>query len=161
MGSSMSIFGRVLLGVVVAWTVGCAGAASLSLGELNAVATEIKIQDRTYALKGYIWRDFMPVSPAGGRPMQAVITLVDVNGLDIPAAVGMERLWVVSGAEVWETGFSDEPRYGSSADRMEKIARDGPMWEPGTAVDAVVRLTANGGQKYLLRASHLTVERTN
>lgn len=157
----MSIFGRALLGVVVAWTVGCAGATSLSLGELSAASTEIQVQDRRYVLNGYIWRDFMPVSPADGLPMQAVITLVDVNGLDIPAEVGMERLWVISGAEVWEAKFSDELRHRASGDRMEKIARDGPKWEPGTVVNAVVRLTVSDGQKYLLRASHLTVEQTN
>lgn len=134
---------------------------SPSLGELSAVATEIQIEDRRYVLKGYIWRDFMPVSPADGRPMQAVITLVDANGLDIPAEVGMERLWVISRAEVWETEFSDERRHRASGDRMEKIARDGPKWEPGTPVDAVVKLTANDGQKYLLRTSDLTVDQTN
>lgn len=72
--------------------------------------SQLTIDGRTYELQSYLWRDFQPFSPPDGKPLIALIRLVEVDSLAVPEAVTMEYLWVVNGAETWATEFTNENR---------------------------------------------------
>ncbi|MDH3689020.1 MAG: hypothetical protein OEU36_06015 [Gammaproteobacteria bacterium] len=165
---SISMFRKALVSLVLislAASAACVGHNSSarvpSLAELQAARTQVRIEDNDYVLEGYLWRDFMPSAPPDGRPLQVVIMLVDTDGRQIPEDLKMMRLWVIHDEEVWETRFSDESRPDAGRGRLEKIARDGPKWKPGSVVDVVVMLGTKKSEQYLLSARELTIEQTN
>ena len=119
----------------------------------------------TYSLETYLWRDFMPGTDVGsnGRPLIAVAKVaVNDDTAAFPAAVTVDRMWVIDGERVWEAVPREEqPRGGSRVDVVEVVARDGPRWGPGITVDVVVRLRGPGGATVLLRAPAQPIHRTS
>ena len=120
-----------------------------TIAELMAAPEEISINGQNYTLSTYLWRDFMP--PSTGSDLMAVIKLSEKNLLTIPANIDVVHLWVVNGAEIWSTGFTDEAGAGTPAYQLEKIARYGPKWDTNIIVDVVVKVTDGTGAEYLLK----------
>jgi hypothetical protein len=131
--------------------------------ELLAAPLQIEIDGRQYALETFLWRDFMPPSEPNGSPLAAVVNITAIDGLPFPAEIGSNRLWVVNGEEVWETGFSGEnrPRDAAHPHQLEKYASGGPKWDTGIQVEVVVRVTTLSGKTYLLRATKQIIGRTD
>jgi hypothetical protein len=105
-------------------------------------------------------RDFMPVSPPGGRPLMGSIEVVAEDGGVFPQDITVDRIWLY-GPTVWDTAPAEvrrAPEAGTPPDQIEVIARDGPKWEPGIEVDLVLRLRF-GAATYFLRLTSVAIER--
>ncbi len=78
-----------------------------------------------------------------------------------PSSLKVDRLWAIKDkGQVWETELAGEGRQ-PAANQLEKVARNGPKWEPGTKVDVVVRLVDKDNRTYLLRAAQQLISRTD
>jgi hypothetical protein len=134
--------------------------------ELRQVpTTSAKLAGFTYRLETYLWRDFMPGpdASANGRPLIAVARVtVNDDTAAFPAAVTVDRMWVVNGDGVWESVPREEqPRGSAKVETIEVVSRDGPKWGPGITVDVVVRLRDAAGNTVLLRAPAQPINRTD
>lgn len=133
----------------------------LSIDELMSAPGKIEIDNRSYALDVFLWRDFMPFCPPNGRPMIALVSVTATDSLEFPKSIDADRIWIVNGSDVWQSGFSSEERTRhSSGNHLEKIARGGPKWRTGTKVDVVVRVIDGADNIYLLKASDQPINRT-
>jgi hypothetical protein len=131
-----------------------------SFEELSSAPEQIEIKDRTYTLEVFLWRDYMPISPPDGKPLIASIRITANDSLNFPASVNADKIWVIKNSgEIWETAFTSEQPTPPHNYQLEKIAREGPKWEPNTHVDVVVRVTCEGNT-YLLRAANQTINQT-
>ncbi len=156
------LFGVALLLSFFLCIAASAGTAEdLSIDELLSAHEEIEIDDRMYALDAFIWRDFMPFCPPNGRPLIASVSVTATDSLEFPKSIDADRIWIVNGSDVWESGFSTEERTRhSSSNHLEKIARGGPKWQTGIKVDVVVRVIDGADNIYLLKASDQPINRT-
>ena len=125
---------------------------SPTLEQLLTAPEEVVIDDRRYVLETYLWRNFMNL-PHGG-PLIALINLTVTDGLTFPRDTDADRLWVISGQEVWETGFTSETETQPPWRKHQwaRIARGGPEWGPHVKVDVVVQVTNGRNRTSLLRA---------
>src|SRR5438034_1946643 len=143
-----------------------------ALGVLPAHCPDrLSIGGHTYRLTADLWRDFMPVTPPGGRPLMASLMLASEDGSTFPASITADHVWVFNSSwvvtsspsnptpasspapsAVWDTGVIEARRSspaGTAANAMEVVAFDGPKWDPGTRVSVILRLQVGGGQ-YLI-----------
>ena len=133
------------------------------------VAADVAIEGRSYRISAaspagatVLWRDFMPVSPPDGRPLVASIRVESADGAPFPQDITVDHVWVY-GPSTWETAPTEvrrSPEAGTPPSQLEVVARDGPKWNPGTKVDAVIRLRSKTGI-YFLRLAGITIERTS
>ena len=132
----------------------------------QAPTTSAPLAGFTYRLETYLWRDFAPGPDMGpeGKPLIAVakVTVVDDTAA-FPAAVTVDRMWVINGNEIWQTVPREEQPRGSSGkvETIEVVGREGPRWGPGITVDVIVRLRGPGGATTLLRAAAQPIHRTS
>ena len=141
---------------------------SVSIKDLRNAATKIVLDGRPLSLSAYPWRDFMPSTlPApDGSPMMVVLKVATADKKPFPSGVRMDRAWVLSGEQVWETSeFRHAKNPGkdswincSDSPVCEATAREGPKWGPGVFVDVVVRLTDKEGRHHLLQVRKQCVE---
>jgi hypothetical protein len=103
----------------------------------------------------------MPISPPDGKPMIALVRVLEHNGKPIAPDLRLEYLWVVNGSKIWATIFSDETLPPAPENELHGIARDGPKWGPQIQVDVVVGLRDGKGSLGLLRASDQWIGRTD
>jgi hypothetical protein len=118
--------------------------------ELRGAPTSVILAGQPFELPVSLYRDFAPSSPPDGRELAAVVRLPDHL-----AAVSVERVWVLLGEQVWSAGVDHVP--GS----QDWVARGGPKWGPGVAVDVVARLREAGGEGVLVRAAGRIIQRTD
>ncbi len=133
----------------------------ITIEALLATPEKLQVEGRTYTIAAHLWRDFMPMTPPAGSPLMAVIKITAHDGLEFPPGLNADRLWVIKDRkELWETDFTGENR-GTEPNQLEKSAGDGPKWESGIEVEAVVRLVSvKDGKTYLLRAAKQKITRT-
>jgi len=127
--------------------------------ELSSIPQRIVVAGESLMLETYIWRDFMPISPPDGRAMIAAVSVKTLSADKFPAGIYSDSLWLFKNGDTWATTFSNEDRPGDPY-VLSKVARDGPLWKPGIAVDAVVRLKDSHGNTWLLKAVNQTIHRT-
>lgn len=136
-------------------------APSVSVDELLSAPEQIEIDDRQYILGAYLNRDFMPSIQPDRSSLVASVTINATDLQEFPSSIDANMLWVIkSPEEIWETTFTNEDRNPNYNYQLEKIARDGPKWEPNIQVDVVVRIF-HEGDKYLLKASNQTIHKTD
>ncbi|MGJ3244634.1 MAG: hypothetical protein ACFE0I_00965 [Elainellaceae cyanobacterium] len=135
----------------------------ISLLQLQSAPEMVDIDGHTYVLETNLWRDCMPTMSPGDRSLIALIRITATTSPEFPSSVRADRLWLIRDERIWETVFSDEPRPDGAhrPNQREAIARNGPRWEPGSRVDAVVRLVDAQNRTYLLRASHQLIHQTD
>jgi hypothetical protein len=119
-------------------------------------------------LQAYVYRDFMPLATshdaaglaarANHTSMIAGVTLTDEHGALLPATLHAKTIWILQGESVWETSTIEERRNGSNAPSCEFVVRSGPKWQPGSAVDVVIRLTDGNGRTFLLAIRHQVID---
>jgi hypothetical protein len=153
--------------LVPGFLIGCAllgadsGPGELSPEELRAAPETVTIDGRTLALRTYMWRDFMPISPPDGKPLIAIFWVYSVDSTALPVGLTANAGWVVHKESVWDT-FFEEPGTGQQVPyELERVAREGPKWGPHVEVDAVVRIRESDGTTHLLRAEKQSIERTD
>ncbi len=132
----------------------------LPVDALKMAPQTVTIGDQEFALETYLWRDFMPVSPPDGKPLTALVEVVEKNGSPISPDLELKYLWVINGREVWSTTFTDET-LSSPEYELHRIARNGPLWGPDIEVDVIVALTRGREPISLLRASDQSIFRTD
>jgi hypothetical protein len=103
----------------------------------------------------------MPVSPPDGKPLVALVQVLEQNGQPIAPDLKLEYLWVINGSEIWGTPFSDEETASPRQGELNAIARNGPKWGPQIQVDVVVGLRRGGGPLEFLRAADQWIVRTD
>ena len=159
--------GGILLLIAVVFSIGC-GKDDESSGLLFPSATfesikeapqEIALGDQEYVLGTYLWRDFMPISPPEGKPLIALIRVIEKNGDPIAADLQLKYLWIVYGRDIWFTTFTDETP-PSPENELQRIARNGPLWGPEVKVDVIVGLRRGNGAIELLGAPDQWIYRT-
>jgi hypothetical protein len=128
--------------------------------DLAAAPTRVVFAGTSLVLDAELWRDFMPVTPPDGRPLIAVLRVRTEDGSRVPAAVGADTVWLLSGGDTWSTTPREEQSRDDTAPAYELVARDGPKWAPGTAVDVVVRLHDRAGRQALLRVANSPIKAT-
>jgi hypothetical protein len=134
---------------------------SIGVDELLASPEKIDIDHRQYTLKTYLYRDFMPSTQPDQNYLIASIAINATDSHYFHSSINADRLWVIkSPNEVWETEFTNENLTPPYNYQLEKIARDGPKWEPNTHVAVVVRIL-HEDDVYLLKASNQTIHRTD
>jgi hypothetical protein len=133
-----------------------------TIKELIAAEDTIRLDGTQIVLKAYLWRDFMPISPPNGRPLQAVVTLLPVNSDYLPADIDVQKIWIIYQEELWSSPLSAvRPVAADQAlTSLEKTADNGPKWEPGIEVTVVVQVIDKKGNIYLLKAEQQTIHRT-
>jgi hypothetical protein len=135
---------------------------SVPLEELLSAPERVTVGGRSFTLETFLWRDFMPGENSGGSDLMAVVLITADDLQPFPADLDSDRLWVIHGSEVWETGYSREsgPPDQAHIHQLQQRAGGGPKWETGIKVEVVVRLLGPGGRGYLLRASGQMISRT-
>lgn len=135
---------------------------SVPLQKLLDAPLVAEIDGRQYTLETHLWRDFMPPTEPNGSPLAAVVYVTAVDGQPFPAEIGVDRLWVVNGEEVWESGFQGEtrPRDQAHLYQLEKYTAGGPKWDIGIQVEVVVRVTRGLRKTSLLRATKQLIGQT-
>jgi len=124
---------------------GCGASPTMpgtTVGELRAAPIVATIDGARIELQVDLWRDFQPISPPGGKGLRVSLSLPD-NA----ARFTVERIWVLSGEEVWDSAATALP--GSTT----WTAGEGPLWGPGITVDVVAQIRGPGGTVALVRAA--------
>lgn len=140
------------------------GAVSLGQAmakELITAPETITIGGKSLLIEAHLWRDFMPLSPPGGRPLIASITLKTADGTNLPKGIEVVSVWVFNGEAVW---FSPQNKFTTQRDdptAINLVIRDGPKWGPGINVDVIVELKDAENRSFLLRVSRQPILRTD
>lgn len=133
----------------------------LSVKELQGVPEQLELGDRKLKIETYLWRDFMPISPPGGKPLIGAIKLMSIDKKPLPKGVRIETVWVINGDEVWKSAVTEVREGKEGAPMLEVVVRDGPKWKPGTAVDVVVLVKDGKGETHMLRAADQGIHATH
>jgi len=134
---------------------------TVPLDQLATAPDTLAVAGCDLTLETYLWRDFMPISPPDGKPLIALIRIVEANQIEIPAGIDAVYLWVVNGTDVWPTTFSDESHPETPPHELERVARNGPKWGPQIQVDVIVGVTTGSKDLHLLRAADQWIHRTD
>lgn len=129
--------------------------------DISAVPETLVAAGVRLVARPYLWRDFMPVSPPGGKPMIAIARAVEVDSLPIPDGAELTHLWVLNGSEYWSTPFSAEAQPQPPPYELREVARCGPKWGPEILVDVIVRIRLPGGVERHIKATQVAIERTD
>ena len=129
--------------------------------ELRSAPDTLSAGGHRYVLWTSLWRDFQPISPPDGKPLIALVRLIDVDAAQIPAAVELDTIWVINDPDVWKSAFTNEPLPPRPDYELERIARDGPKWGPGIAVDVVVGVSFGTGVLHRVQARAQMIGRTD
>lgn len=129
---------------------------------LSAAKDTIQIEGVKLILETYLWRDFMPVAPPGGKPLKAVIDLLPVNKEKLPAGIDIDKFWIINNQETWSDTLKHVGQKIPSENliKMEKMAEKGPKWQPGNFVKVIVRIKDNNSITHLLKAENQLIHRT-
>ena len=160
---------RFLIGIALAAIVapGCAAAGRTPAvaprpgSDVARIPERVSLAGKTLTVEALVWRDFQPITPPGGSPLMATVRIKAADGTQVPASLRAEALWVVADGKTWTPPAIEEQPRAQTAPDYGVMARNGPKWEPGTAVDVVVRLRDARGNRVLLRAPRSKVARTD
>jgi hypothetical protein len=108
-----------------------------------------------------LWRDFQPISPPDGKPLVAILAVRTIDGTPIPAGLTADSAWIHNGDLVWGVAVAEEQPRGVGASFFEVVARNGPKWGPGVAVDVVIQLRDTAGRRFLVQAPRQLIARTD
>jgi len=126
---------------------------------LYSADEEIRIDNITYTLETYAWRDFMPICPPDGQPL-IIITYVQAMEIqDFPVNVFIERIWIIDGETINSSRATAEHRI--TGNTFEMVFREGPKWGPLIAIDVVVKLILANSSYYYLKACNQWIEMTS
>jgi hypothetical protein len=106
-------------------------------------------QDAELVLESELWRNFQPSTAPRDTRLTALLRLRTADRRPLPSGVRIERAWLACAdvrceGERWSTvpARSGEP---DGPDVVEAVARGGPSWHSGAAVDVIVEVRDAGG----------------
>jgi hypothetical protein len=135
----------------------------IPIEQLLAAPDTLVIDSSAIILNTYMYRDFMPISPPDGKPLIAIVDIAKPDSSNLPAGLSADAIWIINGQQIWKSWFSNEqpPADWIRPNLLKRVARKGPKWGPDIYVDTVVRVIGPNGEKYLLRAQHQYIGRTD
>jgi hypothetical protein len=161
----MRVFALVSMALIL---IGCSDNGvsvppDIPIDQLLATPETIVVETRQLHLSTFMWRDFMPISPPGGKPLIAIIYVTATDTVRLPGSISTDAVWMVYNDQVWKSWFTDEPISPGELkpNRIVKIAREGPKWGPNVNVDVIVRVYDGKGASRLLRAANQWIGRTD
>lgn len=133
------------------------------ISRLLAAPDTVVVEGRRLFLTTYMWRDFMPISPTGGKPLIAIAYVTATDTAQMPATISADAIWLLQDSLLWKGTFTSETVSSGEAwpNRLVRIARNGPTWGPHVFVDVIVRIFDGQKNSYLLRAPHQWIGRTD
>lgn len=160
---------RPLLALIVFVTaLGCADLGEeippdIPVIRLLTAPDTVVAEGRRLFLTTYLWRDFMPISPPGGKPLIAIAYVTATDTGQLSPTITADAIWVVHDSLAWKGWFENEttPPGESRPNRLVKVARNGPAWGPHIFVDVIIRILDGRGNSHLLRAAHQWIDRTD
>jgi hypothetical protein len=133
--------------------VGSPGPSATLPPEARGALDQIYVDGHAYALQVDLYRDLMPgPAPTPKRGVGGTIFLRPDVESDPPAGIKAETVWLVNGAESWET--VPQPLQTFAVDRQHHLSlsvRDGPTWDTSAKVDVVLRFSTSSGVYYIQR----------
>ncbi|MDD8031238.1 MAG: hypothetical protein PHQ25_04470, partial [Acidobacteriota bacterium] len=78
--------------------------------DIDRIPEIITLDGIRITMKPFLYRDLMPGGELGGTGLIAVITLIAESVSRFPNYLTVDRMYVIYGEEVWETGFEEEIR---------------------------------------------------
>ena len=132
-----------------------------AFADLRTAPEVASLDGAAVRLEAFAWRDFQPISPSDGKPLIVVVRIKRVDGKVVPSTLKADALWVVNGELAWAASVREEQPRGSDSSFFEAVARNGPRWGPGVAVDVVVRLHGVSGQRALVQVRGQVIQRTD
>ena len=131
--------------------------------ELRSASSEtIQIENNSFVLDAYLWRDFMPMSPLNGRPLISVNKLIELNSETIPNNIDLVKQYVINEDSIWITDYEDERRNSNSPHIIERSSRNGPKWGPQVNVDVVSKIfDSKTGENHYLILKNVFINRTD
>lgn len=146
--------------------------SSVPIKELLNAPMEVVREDKSLRLTAYAWRDFAPGGFGYPRRLMVALTLSAADKKLLPGGVRLDRAWIIFGEEVWEV--SDLRNRIPNQDHAEEswikcssrpecqiTIYDGPSWDVGVEVIAVVRFTDDEGRHHFLQAPRQKIIATN
>jgi hypothetical protein len=119
--------------------------------EARGALEHIYVDGHSYTLQVDLYRDLMPgPAPTPKRGVGGTIYLRADAQSDLPAGIRADKIWLVSGADVWET--VPQPLQTFAADRRNHLSlsvRDGPTWDAGAKVDVVLQFSTSSGTYFI------------
>jgi hypothetical protein len=118
-------------------------------------------QDPELVLESELWRNFQPSTVTADTRLTALLRLRTADRRPLPSGVRIERAWLACAdarceGERWSTvpARSEEPY---TPDVLEAVARGGPSWHSGAAVDVIVEVrdAAGNARRLALRAQRI------
>jgi len=107
------------------------------------------IGSNSFKLDAYLWRDFMPISPADGKPMISINWLVSTDLAKIPENISMVKQYVFYEDKIWVADYENEAPAPSLPEyKLERISRNGPKWGPNIYVDVISKIYDSKTNKY-------------
>lgn len=134
------------------------------IDQLRAAPETIVVQGKTLSLSTYLWRDFMPISPPDGKPLNTIIYVTATDAAELATPISADAVWVIYNNEVWKAWLTIRPNAEGGTNQKNLIvgiASNGPKWGPHVFVDVVVRVSDGKGGTMLLRAPHQGINRTD
>ena len=143
-----------ILGLVLA---ACADRDHARITGLTEVPNPSVQTAAALTLETYLWRDFMPIAPPGGRPLAAAFRVRSADGSPLPPGTSIVSASVFYQGQTWLTSPTPE----TSNDPAMVIGRSsgGPLWGPGVTVNVSVLVRING-QRVTLSAKNQMIHQT-
>lgn len=132
-----------------------------TFAELRTAPEVASLEGVAVRLEAFAWRDFQPISPSDGKPLIVVVRIKREDEKVVPSTLKTDALWVVNGELAWAASVREEQPRAPESSFFEAVARNGPKWGPGVAVDVVVRLRGSSGQRELVQVRGQVIQRTD
>jgi len=125
--------------------------------ELRESPERITLDNNTFVLTSFLWRDFMPIAEKDGSKMMCINWLTDVDSVSISSSINLKKQYVIKDNEVWTAEYSETKN--SNDYTIEGFVRNGPKWGPDIEVDVVCEFE-NLSQTYKILAKSQLILRT-
>jgi|SRR5215831_3530908 len=127
--------------------------------DVRTAPATVMVDGAALQLTTSLWRDFMPMAPPNGQPLQAILRVTELKGGKLPPGLDAQAAWVIVGNMAW---FFVPATSGTATETMlEFRGVDGPRWNPGTKADVVIELRDRTGSSYRIQAKSQTIVRTD
>ncbi len=147
----------IILSIAVGVVISCGDNASEPF-KSGDVFDRINIQDNELSLQSYVWRDFMPPTPEGGKSLYSLLLVHDCNANPIIDGISADQVWLYNGERSWSGALNRWD--GSQAnDTLYYSNHEGPKWEPGDHIDIYVEISFEN-ETYILKQADVIIDRT-
>ncbi|OGV77496.1 MAG: hypothetical protein A3K19_27930 [Lentisphaerae bacterium RIFOXYB12_FULL_65_16] len=128
--------------------------------ELREAPELVILAGHKLTLETYLWRDFQPRTPEGGKPLCSLLKVRSADEKRLPPDLRVLNVWILNEQKIWSTSSVEPRQRPNQSNSMEFVARGGPKWGPDANVDVIVRLQDGSGASCLLQAKFQQIRQT-